>query len=82
MGTKKLIEAQLANYEKTYEETKDFETFKTNIYNTIQDIERITPITPVNSSYLFQTKLECENLDRNSAPSLLSSLKNFLERLE
>lgn len=82
METKKLIEAQLANYAKSYEETKDFETFKANIYNTILEIETIAPITPVNSSYLFQTKLDCENLDRNSAPNLIASLKTFLKRLE
>lgn len=82
MKTKNAISAQLASYEKLYEETKDFETFKANIYSTIQVIETITPINPVNSSYLFQKKLDWENLDRNSAPSLLASLKNFLERLD
>ncbi len=82
MKTKNAISTQLASYEKSYEETNDFETFRTSIYNIIQAIETITPISPVNSSYLFQTKLDCENLDRNSAPNLLASLKNFLERLD
>ncbi|WP_343632929.1 hypothetical protein [Fluviicola sp.] len=82
MKNKNLIVTQLENYEKSYEETKDFERFKINIYQTIQDIESITPVNPVYSSYLFQIKLDYENLDRNSSPTLVSSLKTFLKRLE
>ncbi len=82
MKNKKLIITQLASYEKAYEETKDFEEFKTNIYNTILDIENITPVSPFYSSYLFHTKLDCENMDRMSATNLLLSLKTFLDGLE
>lgn len=82
MKNKNSIATQLLSYEKSYAETKDFETFKTNIHNTIQDIESITPITPFYSSYLFQVKLDYENLDRSSVPNLIQSLKTFLERLE
>lgn len=82
MKNRDLITTQLESYEKSYEETKDFETFKINIDKVIQDIEDITPVNPVYSSYLFQVKLDCENLDRNSAPNLVSSLKAFLRRLE
>ena len=82
MKTKKLIDAQLTNYEKAYRETKNLDEFKTNIYNTIIDIESITPISPSYSSYLFNAKLDWENLDRLSVDNLLQSLKNFLEKLD
>ncbi len=82
MKTKDVINAQLVSYEKLYEKTKNFEELKANIYNAILDIERITPVSPFYSSYLFHTKLDCENLDRYSAKNILLSLQTFLERLE
>lgn len=82
MKTKNAISVQLTNYEKTYDETRDFDEFKANVYQAIADIEQITPVSPTNSSFLFQVKLDYENMDRNSSPHVLSSLKNFLDRLE
>ena len=82
MKTKKEIHHQLLSYEKSYADTKDFETFNMNIYHILEEIENITPVTPYYSSYLFQTKLDYENMDRNSASKLVQSLKTFLERLE
>ncbi|MGV3611316.1 MAG: hypothetical protein ACO1N0_10230 [Fluviicola sp.] len=82
MKTKKEIDQQLLSYEKAYQETKNFDEFKTNIYNTIIDIESITPITPYHSSSLFDMKLDCENLDRFSVENLLLSLRSFLQKLD
>lgn len=82
MKTKKEIHHQLLSYEKTYQETKNFEEFKANIYHTILDIESITPISPSYSSYLFDMKLDCENMDRFNAETIVLSLRNFLQKLE
>ncbi len=82
MKTNKLIDTQLANYEKAYEETKNFEEFKINIYNTIIDIESITPVSPSYSSYLFNLKLDCENMDRFNAENVVHALKALLQKLE
>ena len=82
MKTKKAIYQQLVSYEKSYEETKDLEELKTSLSNLILDVESITPVSPSYSSYLFQMKLDYEHMDRFSAPNLVGSLKNFLERLE
>ena len=82
MKTKKIIDTQLANYEKAYQETKNLDEFKTNIHNIIIDIETIAPISPSYSSYLFNLKLDWENLDRLSVENLLVSIRNFLDKLE
>ena len=81
MRTKQLIGAQLANYEKEYERTKDFNEFRANINNTIKEIEAITPVTPFFSTALFQIKLDCENMDRINTSQLIRSLASFLEKL-
>lgn len=81
MKTKHLISLQLENYEKSYEKTKDLKEFKTNIYKTILDVEEITPVSPFFSSYLFQAKLDCENMTQSNALTTAQSLKTFLERL-
>lgn len=81
MNPKEIISTQLLIYEKTYEKTKDFEEFRTSVYNTILDIEKITPVSPFFSSYLFRVKLDCENMDRVSAASVILSLKTLMDRL-
>lgn len=82
MKTKELIAKQLVSYEKSYQETKNFEEFKTNIYNVLLEIESITPVTPFYSSYLFHAKLDYENMDRMNAMGVSLSLKSFLDKLE
>lgn len=82
MKTKNVISAQLSNYVKSYEQTKDFEEFRRNIYETIHDIEKIIPVTPFFSSYLFQVKLDCENMETINAGNVIASLESFLERLD
>lgn len=82
MKNKNSITTQLSSYEKAYKETKNFDEFKANIYNVIIDIESIAPITPSYSSYLFNLKLDCENLDRFGVDNMLLSMKAFLEKLE
>ena len=82
MKNKNTIITQLENYKKSYEETRDFETFKSNLHNIIVDVESITPVSPFYSSYIFHTKLDYENIDRQNAGNLVFSLKTFLERLD
>lgn len=81
MKTKNLISLQLESYEKSYDKTKDLKEFKTNIYKIITEIEEITPVSPFHSSYLFQVKLDCENMTQSNALTTSQSLKTFLERL-
>lgn len=81
MNTIKEISRQIVSYAKTYEKTKDLEEFKINIHNAIIEIEKVTPVTPFFSSYLFRMKLDCENVDQFSAAGLVLSLETFLERL-
>ncbi len=81
MRTKQFIGAQLANYKKEYERTKDFNEFRTNINQVLSAIEEMTPVTPFFSSTLFQLKLDCENMDRIHTSQLIHSLKTFVEKL-
>ena len=81
MKTKELISLHLESYEKSYNKTKDLKEFKTNIYKAILDIEEITPVSPFFSSFLFQIKLDCENMSQSNALTVCHSLKSFLERL-
>lgn len=81
MKTKELISLQLEKYEKSYEKTKDLKEFKLNILHSIQDVEEITPVSPYHSSFLFQVKLDCENMTQSNALTTVQSLKTFLERL-
>nr|WP_294859780.1 hypothetical protein [uncultured Fluviicola sp.] len=82
MKTIKELNGQIVNHEKTYQQTKDFEEFRRNIYNTISEIEKITPVTPFFSNYLFQMKLDCENMEAFNAGNVILSLETFLERLD
>lgn len=75
------INKQVAVYKKSFEKSHDFEEFRQNIHNAIVDIEKITPVTPFFSSYLFRMKLDCENMDQSSADNFVLTLENFLDRL-
>lgn len=82
MKTIKELNGQIINHEKSYQQTKDFEEFKRNIYSTINEIEEITPVTPFFSSYLFQLKMDWENMEPFNAGNVVASLENFLKRLD
>jgi len=82
MKTKNEIIEQLASYIKSYERVKDFEEFRSNIYDTILEIEKITPITPFFSTFFFQVKMDCENMEVVNARDVVVSLEGFLERLD
>jgi hypothetical protein len=75
------INKQVMIYKKSFEKTHDFEEFRKNIHNAIVDIEKITPVTPFFSSYLFRMKLDCENMDQSSAENFVLTLENFMDRL-
>lgn len=81
MNTIKEINKRIVSYGKAYENTKDLEEFRKNMHDAIVEIEKITPVTPFFSSYLFRMKLDCENVDQVSASGLVLSLETFLERL-
>jgi|GEM_PF-5755799 len=82
MKTKNVIIEQLSSYVKSYERAKDLEEFRKNIYETILEIEKITPITPFFSTYLFQLKMDYENLETYNTGNVIASLEFLLERLE
>lgn len=82
MKTKNEIIEQLSSYIKSYERAKDFEEFGKNIYGTILDVEKITPISPFFSTYLFQLKMDFENMEPYNTGNVITSLEVLLERLE
>ncbi|WP_430401791.1 hypothetical protein [Fluviicola sp.] len=81
MKTVKELHGQIMNHEKSYQQTKDFEEFRKNIFNTIEEIQRITPIIPFFSNYFFQVKMDCENMEPSNVGNVLASLETFLKRL-
>jgi hypothetical protein len=82
MKTIKELNGQMMIHEKAYQQTKDFEEFRRNIYEMILEIEKITPITPFFSTYLFQVKMDCENMEKFNIGNVITSLETFMKRLD